>query len=414
MDTRAALLWATVGVVLLAAVAAVLLLRRRHRRVGLVDERRAYLRGVQHLLSDDPDAAIAELTQVVKVNTEAIETYFALGALFRRKGEVERAIRIHQNLLLRPGLAPADRDRARFELALDYRKAGLLSQAREALVALVESDGLARKERARALELLRDVEVESGHLDDAVEAQRRRMKVIDQDERPVLAHLYAEAARRRLETGDAEGARKQAKEALHHHAESVDAHLALAEALLRLRDFKGARRAFDAALTRMPEAVLLCWQPLCDLFYSEGRFEEMAAWLRDKIRTFPQVPHLRLALARHLRSRGLTDAALEELQTALELEPRFHPARREFGRIVLEEDMSSELRTQFGALLDAIGDGGIFACSKCGHRMGTLRWRCPRCGRWDTVASGLGEDASTRKTGAPPAAPEVDPVYLEG
>ncbi|RMG14961.1 MAG: tetratricopeptide repeat protein [Deltaproteobacteria bacterium] len=407
MDTTSALLWASVGAGVLLLAAILLLWRRRRARRGPVNETQAYLKGVYYLLSDNPDAAIEELTRVVQVNTEAVDTYFALGALFRRKGEVDRAIRIHQNLLLRPGLPASARSQARYELALDYRKAGLLPQARKTLHELFEAAPPPRERLAEALALLRDIEMESGDCQAAVDAQKRRMRVIDGDERPILAHLLAAAARAELEAGRADEAKSMAKEALKHDPDSVDALLALGETLVRAGDPKGAERYFDAALERMPEAISLAWQALCDLFYSRGEFEAMSAWLRGKVHAFPQVPQLRLALAKHLRSRGLTDAALEELKVALDLDPGFHEARRELGRLLLEEDMSQELRAQFGAVLDAMGERSAFVCEVCGHGVERLRWRCPRCGAWDSFQR-KGQEVER------PPAEGVAPERLEG
>src|SRR3954447_1571176 len=95
------------------------------------DEARAYLAGFKYVLSDDPDAAIAELSRAAQLNTQTLETYFALGALFRRKGELDRAVRLHRNILLRQGLSPEVKQRARLELAVDYQRSGLRDQALE-------------------------------------------------------------------------------------------------------------------------------------------------------------------------------------------------------------------------------------------------------------------------------------------
>src|SRR5262249_12251232 len=101
----------------------------------LVSESRAlplsYFKGLNFLLNEQPDKAIEAFIEVVKVNPQTIELHFALGSLFRRRGEIERAIRMHQNLAERPDLDPEQRINATFELAQDYLKAGLLDRAEE-------------------------------------------------------------------------------------------------------------------------------------------------------------------------------------------------------------------------------------------------------------------------------------------
>jgi lipopolysaccharide biosynthesis regulator YciM len=120
-----------VPVLAATAVVAVLgLLAALSRKRSTEDASRAYLAGVRYVLSDEPDAAIAELSRAAQLNTGTTETYFALAALMRRKGELAWAIRLGQNMLLKPQLQPEVRRRARLELALDYRRAGMQDRAR--------------------------------------------------------------------------------------------------------------------------------------------------------------------------------------------------------------------------------------------------------------------------------------------
>ena len=127
-----------VPVLAATAVVAVLgLLAALSRKRSTEDASRAYLAGVRYVLSDEPDAAIAELSRAAQLNTGTTETYFALAALMRRKGELAWAIRLGQNMLLKPQLHPEVRRRARLELALDYRRAGMQDRARETFEALV-------------------------------------------------------------------------------------------------------------------------------------------------------------------------------------------------------------------------------------------------------------------------------------
>ncbi len=357
----------------------------RGRRRREVNETQAYLKGVHYLLSDNPDAAIEELTRVVQVNTETIGTYFALGALFRRKGELERALRIHQNILLRPGLPDGTRAQARFELALDYRTAGMLAQAKEALGQFVKDPAADEKRVEEALALKRDLHIEGGEWGEAVEDERRLVKRRGGGEDHVLAHLLAGLGRAHLGAGRPDDALGALKEALKIDPDCVDAHLAAAELGVAQGQLKVARKHFDAAVERLPEAIGLAYSGLSDLYFRDGRYEELGEYLRGFVNRFPDVPQLRLALARYLRKRGLTDRAVEELRVALDLDPRFHDARQELGRILLEENMDIELRRQFEELLDTMGAEPGLRCERCGHRLASLVWRCPRCGAWDTI-----------------------------
>src|SRR5258708_8437664 len=135
MDLQPATLLALFGGTALAAVLALVAVLSRKGRTE--DQARAYLAGFTYVLSDDPDAAIAELSKAAQINTQTVETYFALGALFRRKGELERAIRLHSNLLLRPGLAQEVRRRAQLARPRDCKRSPPGGKAAHAVERLV-------------------------------------------------------------------------------------------------------------------------------------------------------------------------------------------------------------------------------------------------------------------------------------
>ena len=177
-----------VPVLAATAVVAVLgLLAALSRKRSTEDASRAYLAGVRYVLSDEPDAAIAELSRAAQLNTGTTETYFALAALMRRKGELAWAIRLGQNMLLKPQLQPDVRRRARLELALDYRRAGMQDRARETFEALV-GDGPVQPE---ALVAFRRLLEESREWSRAVEIQELLLQSSGAGD-DVLAHLLAE------------------------------------------------------------------------------------------------------------------------------------------------------------------------------------------------------------------------------
>src|SRR5512138_3214504 len=179
-----------VPVLAATAVVAVLgLLAALSRKRSTEDASRAYLAGVRYVLSDEPDAAIAELSRAAQLNTGTTETYFALAALMRRKGELAWAIRLGQNMLLKPQLQPDVRRRARLELALDYRRAGMQDRARETFEALVADSPV----RAEALVAFRRFLEESRDWARAVEIQELLVKAEGGGE-DVLAHLLSEHA----------------------------------------------------------------------------------------------------------------------------------------------------------------------------------------------------------------------------
>src|SRR5271167_1007922 len=162
-----------------------------------------YLTGLDYLVSEQPDRALDMFLKLMDANVDTIETHFALGALYRRRGEVERAIRIHQNLLAREALAPEHREQALFALAQDYLRAGLLDRAEVLLVEVSEVPRL----RASALDSLRGVYERQHEWQQALETYRQLARIKAAPPRLVAAHYLCELATLAIERGEISAAR---------------------------------------------------------------------------------------------------------------------------------------------------------------------------------------------------------------
>ena len=172
--------------------------RRDLRRPAAAPVSPDYFRGINYLLNEQPDKAIEVFTRMLEVNTETVETHLALGGLFRRRGEVERAIRIHQNLIARSTLDAAQRSQALCELAQDYLKAGLLDRAENLFLELAEIP--AHLETAlRALMAIYEQEKEWHK---AIVSARRLALIVDSDLGPLLAQYHCEMGERALQAAN--------------------------------------------------------------------------------------------------------------------------------------------------------------------------------------------------------------------
>src|SRR5690606_12551700 len=201
-------------------------------RFGEVDEdeeqrestRADFLRGFRYLLNEEPDRAVDVFTGVERIGAEGVETQLALGALFRRQGQLDRAIKLHQHLIERPGLSGFQRDQAGFALADDYLSAGLLD---------------------RAEDLLRDLRTSSTH---SQEAARRLLRIAEfSSDWPRAVKLGEQLV------GMENGGGIPRQQLAHYHCE-------MAEAALKLKDFAAAdghlARAAQVA-ARLPRVMLL-------------------------------------------------------------------------------------------------------------------------------------------------------------
>jgi lipopolysaccharide assembly protein B len=372
-DSTLVLLLATTAAAALLAL--VLVLSRKQKTE---DASRAYLAGVRYVLSDEPDAAFAELSRAARMNTATYDTYFALAALMRRKGELAWAIRLAQNMLLKPALPREVRRRAQLELALDYRRSGMQDRARDTFEALLGE----APEDAEALLAYRALLEEARDWPRAVEVQERLLSASGEGS-SVLAHLLAELASvSRPE--DAEAARGLADRAAGLAPESAHPRMEQARSALARGDSAGARAALEEALEREPELA-----PVAGLLFLETGLspQDAARWFSEEAeRHQGAAGPLTLARAEALVRGGRPDQAVETLQGLLLREPGFLEARRAVGELLLAGGPVESLRDAYRDVLRTLGEPVLaFNCRACQAKFPAFSFRCPGCGAWDAL-----------------------------
>jgi len=362
-----------------AVVALLGLLAALSRKRSTEDASRAYLAGVRYVLSDEPDAAIAELSRAAQLNTGTTETYFALAALMRRKGELAWAIRLGQNMLLKPQLQPAVRRRARLELALDYRRAGMQDRARETFEALV-ADGPVEPEALVAFRRLLEESREWGR---AVEIQELLLQSAGTGD-DVLAHLLAEQSLASVES-EPGTARALAERATSLAPDGPHGLLALARARIGAGDGAGAQVAARAAVSREPETAA---QGFALALQAGESPESCAQWLGELEEPLGEraLP-VSLTRAEALIRAGRPQEAVGVLRAAVDRTPRSVEARRALGELLLAIGELDSVRDQYREVLRRLGDPLLaFRCGSCRARFRTFDFRCPGCGAWDALS----------------------------
>jgi lipopolysaccharide biosynthesis regulator YciM len=360
-------------------VAVLGLLAALSRKRSTEDASRAYLAGVRYVLSDEPDAAIAELSRAAQLNTGTTETYFALAALMRRKGELAWAIRLGQNMLLKPQLHPDVRRRARMELALDYRRAGMQDRARETFEALI-ADAPVQPE---ALVAFRRFLEESHDWARAVEIQELVLQDSGSGD-DVLAHLLAQQSLAALPS-DPGAARSLAERATSLLPDGAHGLLALGRARLAAGDRQGAQDAARQAVAREPETAAEGFA----LATEAGALPEACAqWLGELEEPLGEraLP-VSLTRADALVRAGRPEEAAGVLQAAVARTPRSVDARRALGELLLATGPLDSVRDQYREVLRRLGDPLLaFRCESCRARFRTFDFRCPGCGAWDALS----------------------------
>jgi len=229
----------------------------------LDEEGMAYIKGVNYILSDAPDLAIEEFIKAVKINSETVETYLALGSLFRAKGDVTRAIRIHQGIIYRPNVDDKIVIQAQYNLGLDYRKAGLLDRAIATFQEVVAKD----PSMLRAYVQLEELHEEIKDWEAAFQMQEKISKLAKSEDQHILAHLMTELGKSQLEQGDRKSAQKSFKRAISLDPGCVDAYLHLGDLYADEGDDTRAVEMWKRVLEIAPSMTFLAYDRLEHAFF---------------------------------------------------------------------------------------------------------------------------------------------------
>lgn len=357
---------------------------------------RDYFRGLNYLLNDRPDEAIETFLATLEVSKETLETHIALGNLMRRKGDVERAIRIHHNLLARPQLPPLQLQRASLELARDYISAGLLDRAEQLLHDLVQSS-----EELRAISLRHLIEIYQAERDwgKAIETAtrllpRRNIFLSAPDPDPELdgaiAHFYCELAQTALEKNEFDGARAHLQQALTRDPKCARA--SLLQGLLEYRS--GHFQAAIDALQRIPQQNPALFPESLDTlracYDSLGTRERMVAFLRDCLTQYPST-RLALAISEEIVLRDGAEAALQFLVEQM----RARPTLRGLQHLLsMPRDNGDVSRTEIlqALLQKLVSSKPAYQCTHCGFSGRHMHWLCPSCKHWNTLQPIVGSE----------------------
>jgi lipopolysaccharide biosynthesis regulator YciM len=329
-----------------------------------------YLTGLDYLVTEQPDRALDMFLKLMDANADTIETHFALGTLYRRRGEVERAIRIHQNLLARDGLAPEHREQALLALAQDYLRAGLLDRAEGLFQQVSEVPRL----RASALDALRLVYERQHDWQQALGAYRQLAGIGAAPPRAVAAHYLCELATIAIERGDTQDARRLLREA---RAEaSPFPRAALLRAVIAEHDANPqlAVRLLRQAMIDSPELLQEELPHLLKLVEPRLRDEVLGELVRQaESHDFGELKRLVFAAI----AAGLVDA--QPLRASIEKVFSQDPTLQDVWQA--DSEHYERAAHEIGALL---AHAEKYRCSECGFSGRSFYWHCPACHSWAT------------------------------
>jgi lipopolysaccharide assembly protein B len=329
-----------------------------------------YLTGLDYLVTEQPDRALDMFLKLMDTNADTIETHFALGALYRRRGEVERAIRIHQNLLAREELASEHREQALLALAQDYLRAGVLDRAEGLFQQVSEVARL----RVSALDALRGVYERQHDWQQALGTYRQLARIKAAPARTVAAHYLCELASLAIERGDIENARALLRDAREEATPFPRAALLGAQIAEREAQPDLAVRQLREALRESPTLLQEELPHLLKLVGLEQRDAILAELVQQAgSRDLSELKRLVFAaIAAGFGSAPPLRASIEKVfaqDAALQAVWQEAPAPPE--RLALE----------IGALL---AQAEKYRCNECGFSGRSFYWHCPACHSWDS------------------------------
>jgi lipopolysaccharide biosynthesis regulator YciM len=339
-----------------------------------------YLKGLNFLLNEQTDQALEHFLKMVRVDDKTIETHFALGSLFRRRGEVDRAIRIHQNIIARPDLAAEQRDQALFSLAKDYQRAGLLDRAENVFVSLSQGS---RYQVEAYEQLCRIYELEH-EWQKAIDAGQKLEVLSGKSLELQIAHYYCELAEQAVKKKDYTAARAYVKKAQSGRARTLRGALTRAEIARDTNDTKTALRLYHRVIDESKYLITEALPQLVEIYERDGSTDQLERSLESLLAKHPEIRAdvAYTAIVNNIGGVQVIDKCVEEYMLN-------EPTLTDFIDLQTVENRNGEHRAEVlqkvrAALCKLASTTPRYQCKECGVSSQSLLWQCPSCKDWET------------------------------
>jgi lipopolysaccharide biosynthesis regulator YciM len=357
--------------------------RTRHDReeTKKINLPRDYLVGLNFLLNEEPDKAVDVFIKMLEVDSNTVETHLAVGKLFRRRGEVDRAIRIHQNLIARPQLDKNYREQSLFALGQDYLSAGVLDRAERIFLDLVDVKSLS----ASALKALLDIYQQEKAWENAIQTAKKLEAVTKKNMQTVIAHYHCELAEAHL-TKNNEQASIHVKKAIEADNQCVRASLLQAQLEMDAKDYKSALKSLKRIKTQNPDYLSEAIDLLASCYEAINEEEKLIKYLMQVLEEHPRIPVVLILSERIRQWKGDKIAANFVADyvrrfpsiSGLHLFINLHLSNTE-GRA------RDDLLILQGLTKKLLADKPDYQCTSCGFSGKSLHWQCPGCKQWSSI-----------------------------
>lgn len=339
-----------------------------------------YLKGLNFLLNEQTDQALEHFLRMVRVDDKTIETHFALGSLFRRRGEVDRAIRIHQNIIARPDLAAEQRDQALFSLAKDYLGAGLLDRAEKLFVRLAQGS----RYQVQALDALCRIYEQERDWEKAIDAGQRLEVLGGKSLALQIAHYHCELAEAAAAKNDFVSARKFVKKAQAGRPRTMRGALTRAHIARDTDDNKTALKLYHRIIDENTYLIAEALPEIVTIYKREDAIAELEAALKSLLEKNPEMNSLvaYTAIVNDIGGIPVIDDCVENYMLN-------EPTLAEFVDLQqlstgTEDSTAAALAKVRRALSKLASATPRYQCQECGFSSQRLLWQCPSCRDWET------------------------------
>ncbi len=339
-----------------------------------------YLKGLNFLLNEQTDQALEHFLKMVRVDDKTIETHFALGSLFRRRGEVDRAIRIHQNIIARPDLAGEQRDQALYSLAKDYLAAGLLDRAEKLFARLSQGS----RYQVQALEALCGIYEQERDWEKAIDAGKRLEVLGGKSLALQIAHYFCELAEAAVREGDYASARQYVKNAQTGRPRTMRGALTRAHIARDMEDNKTALKLYHRIIDENTYLIAETLPEIVSIYTRENKVEELERALKALLDKNPERSSLvaYTAIVNDIGGIPVIDDCVEQYMLNEPTLAEFVDVR-ELSMADKEQEGSAFARVR-RALSKLASATPRYQCQECGFSSQRLLWQCPSCRDWET------------------------------
>ena len=342
-----------------------------------------YFVGLNYLLNEQTDEAIETFIKVLDVSNDTVDTHLALGSLFCKRGEVDKSIRLHQDLLARPSLTSAQSFRVQLALSKDYFSAGMLDRAESILVDITSHDNPVQLEALTELLNLYEREREWP----SAVAVAKRLQSIQGDRFMIhLAHYYCELSEQQLSENNRVAVRQSLRQAFSQDKNNVRASLLLGKIEFEEGNYKESIKVLQK-ISRQDMAFVSLSLPLLELAYDclmgrKGLRLYLEKCLDERPSSAIILSMTRILLRDYSHGEAIQflsyqldkHPTLKGLNVLMDLQLRFQPREME-GELEIIRRLSDKI----------LESKPIYRCSKCGFGGRKMHWQCPGCRSWQSV-----------------------------